>query len=452
MVTKDPTERPGIWGLAIPSIAANLLYSVVAMVQMKFVGSLGPEAVAAIGVGQRVFFALQAVLMAISAGTTALVARAWGANDYDEAGRVTMASLTLGAVFGLALTLPGILAATPVASIFGLDTETISMAAANIRWMSVFNVAFAINMVLGAALRAAGDVWSPLWIGGAVNVVNIPLLYAFIFGEWGFPAMGVAGAAIGGGISFTLGGIVMLVLWLKQGFRVKYVSNGWFRRERFRRLLDIGYPAGLEMIVFQVGFFVFLMLIGNFYGTEAFAAYNLGTNLLMVCFVIGFGFSIAGSTLVGQSLGADDHAGASRSGWRSLIYAVASMGSVGLLIVVFAEPLAILFLGSEPETVARTVEMTVLMGLVTPLLAVEFAIGGALRGAGDTRFPLVATIIGLIVVRCGWAAVFTFLGWPVIWVFAAMVGEYIVKGALLLWRFRSGRWKTIVVNQDLELA
>ena len=206
------------------------------------------------------------------------------------------------------------------------------------------------------------------------------------------------------------------------------------------------------MVVFQVGFFVFLMLIGNFYGTEAFAAYNLGSNLLMVCFVVGFGFSIAGSTLVGQNLGADDHAGAARSGWRSLVYAVLSMGSLGGLIVIFAQPLAVLFLGDEPETVARTVEMTVLMGLITPLLAIEFAIGGALRGAGDTRFPLVATIIGLIVVRCGWAALFTFLGWPVIWVFAAMVGEYLVKGAMLLWRFRSGRWKTVVVNKDLQMA
>ena len=149
-------RRPGIWTLAFPSILSNLLYAVVAMVQTKFVGELGAEAVAAVGAGQRVFFALQAVMMAVSAGTTALVARAWGANDYTEASRVTMASLVLAAAFGLALTIPGVLFAGPVASIFGLDAETVEMASDNIKWLSVFNVAFAVNFIIGAALRAGG--------------------------------------------------------------------------------------------------------------------------------------------------------------------------------------------------------------------------------------------------------------------------------------------------------
>ncbi len=96
--THKHEERPSIWQLAIPSILGNLSYTVVGMVQTKFVGELGAQALAAVGAGQRVFFAMQAVLMAVSAGTTALVARAWGAGDYAEASRVTMASLALPAI------------------------------------------------------------------------------------------------------------------------------------------------------------------------------------------------------------------------------------------------------------------------------------------------------------------------------------------------------------------
>ena len=411
---------------------------------MKFVGTLGPEALAAIGVGQRVFFALQAVLMAVSAGTTALVARAWGANDTVEASRVTMASLVAGSAFALAVTVPGILAAAPVASIFGLDPHTTELAAANVRWMSAFNLAFAANFILGAALRAAGDAWSPLWIGAGVNVLNVPLLYVFVFGHYGFPQMGVAGAAVAGGISFTIGAAVMLAIWLAQGFRLKYVASKWFRRERFARLLHIGYPAGMEVAVFQAGYFAFLMLIGHYYGTTAFAAYNVGASLLMACFVVGFGFSIAGATLAGQHLGAGDPAGAARSGWRSALYAVSAMGSIGLLVAIYAPELAAFFLGDEPETLRLTVQMAYIMAATTPLIAIEFAIGGALRGAGDTRFPLIATIVGLIGARCTLAATFTILGWPVVWVYAAMVAEAVVKGGMLVARFRSGRWKTIV--------
>ena len=146
--------------------------------------------------------------------------------------------------------------------------------------------------------------------------------------------------------------------------------------------------------MFQIGFFSFLILIGNFYGTEAFAAYNIGVNLLAICWTVGFGFSIAGSTLVGQHLGAGDPDAASKSGWRSTAWAMLSMGSLGLLIIIFAEELAVYFIGDQPITVKYTVEFTYILGAMMPLMAIEMAVGGSLRGAGDTRFPLIATLKG----------------------------------------------------------
>jgi putative MATE family efflux protein len=449
--SEQEEKRPGIWQLAFPSILGNLSFTVVAMVQTKFVGELGAQALAAVGAGQRVFFAMQAILMAVSVGTTALVARAWGARDYREASRVTMASLVLAGVFAVAVALLGLLFARDVASVFGLDPLTLDMAAANIRWLCLFNLAFAVNFILSAALRASGDAWSPLWISGFVNVLNLPLLYALVLGNWGAPQLGVAGAAISIGISFTAGALLLMGLWMKNKFRVKHVGGGWWRRHRLKQLLDIGYPAAVEQGVFQIGFFIFLMLIGNFYGTEAFAAYNIGVNLLMVCMTVGFGFSIAGSTLVGQHLGANDHAAATRSGWRSMWLAVLTMGLLGLVTIYFARALATFFLGDEPLTIDYTVQFIYLLGSMMPLLAVEFAIGGALRGAGDTRFPLVATFLGLIGMRCGLAALATWLQVPVFWVYAALVGDYLLKGVLLVWRFHSGRWRTLVRTEDLGI-
>ncbi len=445
------SERPSIWQLAFPSILGNLSYTVVGMVQTKFIGELGPQALAAVGAGQRVFFAMQAILMAVSAGTTALVARAWGAGDYVEASRVTMASLVLAGVMSLIIAVLGLLFAPEFAGVFGLDEATLAMASENIRWLCVFNVAFSMNFILAAALRASGDAWSPLWISGGVNVINIPLLYLFVFGAYGFPEMGVAGAAVAAGLAFTVGGLVLVVLWVKQKFRVKHVGGGWWRRARLRRLLDIGYPAALEQGVFQLGFFAFLMLIGNFYGTEAFAAYNIGVNVLQICMTVGFGFSIAGSTLVGQHLGANDPDGAARAGWRSTWLAMAAMGGLGGLIMFYAEPLTLFFIGDDEITVKRTVEFIYLLGAMMPLLAVDFSIGGSLRGAGDTRFPLMATMLSLIGMRCGLAALATYLGMPVVWVYAALVGDYLLKATMLIWRFQRGRWKTVVRTEDLEL-
>jgi len=120
------------------------------------------------------------------------------------------------------------------------------------------------------------------------------------------------------------------------------------------------------------------------------------------------------------------------------------MGVLGLVVLLNSEWLARLFIGDDEETIRYTVQFVMLLGATMPLMAVEFAIGGSLRGAGDTRFPLIATFLGLIGMRCGLAGLFTWLELSVFWVYASLVGDYALKAALLVWRFRSGRWKTVV--------
>ncbi len=447
MTTIEATEqrqrrkRPTIWELAIPSIAANLMFSMVAMIQTKFVGGLGASAVAAVGAGQRVFYALQAVLMAIGVGTTALVARSWGAGQPEEASRITSSSLMLGGFAGLAIMCVGVLFSRQIAEMFGLDEFTALLAARNIFWLAAFIVGFAIDIILSSALRAAGNTWTPLLFGTAVNLINLPLLYIFIFGKFGAPRMGPAGAAFASGLSLTLCGVVLVTLWMRQKLTIKFFPGDLFQKTRYQRLLHIGYPVAVEQIVLQAGFFVFLTLIGRFYGTEAFAAYNVGVNMLNAAMVIGYGFSIAGSTLVGQHLGAGDVEGAARSGWRACVIAVAAMTTVGLVVVFNAPVLARFFLGSDQIAVQRTTEFTYIMGAMLPLLGIDMAIGGSLRGAGDTRFPLMTSFLGLIGMRCGLAAMFAFAHLPVVWVYSSIIGDYLLKGSLLIWRFKSGRWR-----------
>jgi putative MATE family efflux protein len=441
------SKRPTIWQLALPSIAANLMFSSVAMIQTKFVGSLGAPAVAAVGAGQRVFFALQALLMAIGVGTTALVARAWGAGGQEEASRITSSSLVFGGFVGLVIMLVGMTFSQQIANIFGLDPDTSQLAARNIFWLATFIIGFAIDIILSNALRAAGNAWTPLLFGLAVNLVNLPLLYTFILGKFGAPRMGPSGAPFASGLSFVICGSVLVFLWVRQKLTIKFIPGDLFRKARYQRLLHIGYPVALEQVVLQSGFFLFLTLIGRFYGTEAFAAYNVGVNMLNAAMVVGFGFSIAGSTLVGQHLGAGDVEGAARSGWRACSMAVLAMTTIGLIVVFNAPALARFFLGSDQLAVLRTTEFTYIMAAMLPLLGVDMAIGGSLRGAGDTRFPLMTSFLGLIGMRCGLAATFALFHLPVVWVYSSIIGDYILKGSLLIWRFKSGRWKHVLPNR-----
>ena len=433
--------RPTIWQLAVPSIASNLMFSMVAMVQTKFVGSMGAPAVAAVGAGQRVFFALQALLMAIGVGTTALVARSWGAGQREEASRITSASLMFGGLVGLVLMIFGMLFSHQIAEVFGLDRNAAQLASRNIFWLAAFIIGFAIDIILSSALRAAGNAWTPLLFGLAVNIINLPLLYAFILGNWGAPRMGAAGAPFASGLSFVLCGAVLVILWMRQKLTIKFFPGDIFKKARYQRLLHIGYPVALEQLVLQFGFFLFMSLIGHYYGTEAFAAYNVGVNMLNAAMVVGSGFSIAGATLVGQHLGAGDVEGAARSGWRACSMAVGAMSLIGFLIVINASGLARFFLGSDEIAVQRTTEFTYIMAAMLPLLGVDMAIGGSLRGAGDTRFPLITSFLGLIGVRCALAATFAVIHLPVVWVYSSIIGDYMLKGSMLIWRFKSGHWK-----------
>lgn len=305
----------------------------------------------------------------------------------------------------------------------------------------LFNPSFAVFFALGAAVRAAGDTRTPLWIGGLANVLNVALLFPLVFGAFGFEGLGIKGAALSGGGAFTIGSAVFLWRWWSGKLLVKRGGSGALTRARILRIARIGTPAGLEQLVFQVGFVLFLFIV-SFYGTEPYAAYGVGVRILSFSFVVGSGFSIAASTLVGQHLGARDPSGASRSGWRSMGISIAAMSIFGLLIVLAAEPIA-RFMIDDDEVVRLIVVFIYILGSVQPLMAIEFGLGGALRGAGDTRFPLLIILTGLIGVRVTLAGLAAWFGWPVEWVFAALIADYMVRSLLFTRRFASGRWKFI---------
>lgn len=432
---------PNILGQAWPSVLTNLLFAFVGIVSVRFVSELGADALAAAGAGVQVFYALQITMIAISIGTTALVARSWGAGNREEAVRVTLASLVLGSLLSSVLMIPGIVFAYPIASIFGLNETATQLSADYILWVSVFNIAYAFNFILAAALRAAGDAKTPLWLAICTNIFNLLLLPATVFGFGPIPAQGVAGAAQASGIAFSLSSLLALWLWVQGRLSIQFSWLRFFERTRLMSLIYISYPAAVEQAILRLGFFAFMIIIGRYYGAIPFAAYNIGVNLLSLCFVVGYGFSIAASTVVGQHLGKGNAKGAERSVKEALWLSIISMTLIGAVIILFAETIARLMVSDE-QVLHDTVVFIYILGFCQPLMAVEFAIGGALRGAGDTRFLLWTTLIGLLIVRCSIAGSAALLGLPVFWVYAALIGDYLIKALMLGYRLRSRLWQT----------
>jgi len=435
-------ETLSVWGLAWPPIVGNLLFASVGVISIKAVGTLGAEAVAAVGTGQRMVWVFQALLMAVMTGTTALVARAVGSKNMIEAAHVTRLAIGVSIALSLITTLVIVLFAEKFIGIFGLDPVAQELAVTYLTISILFIPFMAIGMVIGAALRAAGDVKTPMYIGIFTNIIAIYLLLGLVNGQYGMPKLGILGAALAMGISFTIGAAIQLYLWLANKLVVPIGKAGSFTKERLRQLITISYPAGIESFVFQFGMLSFFWIVAM-YGTEEVAAYNIGVNILMLSFILGNGFSVAAATLSGQFLGASDPVAAYKSGYQAAGMTMLAMSLSGLLLAFFAEPIAWFFIQDE-EVVKFAVIFVWIFAMAQPFMALEFSLGSTLRGAGDTRSPLVITIIGLLVIRVPIAFLLYYLEMPVQWIFATLIIDYFVKGILLITRYRSKRWMKVL--------
>ena len=438
----------GVWTLAWPSIITNLFYATSSIAAIKVVGGLGPDAIAAAVTGQRVTFILQAVLTGVLAGSTALIARNWGANNKEEAG--IFFSRTIQLVIFLAL-ISAILIwkfAEPLVIFFGLKGEALVLSTQYLKSIAPFYLAYGCGLGLITALRAIGDVKTPLVIGVIMNLFAVFFMLVLVNGWLGFPQYGVVGAALGNGVSFVIGAALLIVFWLSNQLKVKYSSIFHFDIQRVKAIFEVGLPAALEQVIFQIGITAFLILVA-FYGTEAYAAYGIGVQILSFSIVIGFGFSIAGATLVGQHLGAKDEEQAKRAGWGAMRLSILSMTFFGILIVIFAEPLARYMIDND-EVVRLTVIFIWLLGSMQPLMAIEFSLGGALRGAGDTKTPLAITLTCLLFIRVFLAVIFFLLEARVEVIFSTLVADYVVKGFLYVARFRSDRWMNALKTKEAD--
>ena len=435
---KIPRGSLGVWTLAWPSIITNIFYATSSIVAIKVVGGLGPDAIAAAVTGQRVTFILQAVLTGVLAGSTALIARNWGAKNKEEAGIFFTRTVQLVLFIALITSVVIWRSAEPLVTFFGLKGEALTLSVEYLRSIAPFYIAFGCGLGLITALRAVGDVKTPMIIGVIMNLFAIFFMLVFVNGWLGFPEYGVRGAALGIGLSFLIGAILLIVFWLSNQLPVKYSSIFTLDTYRVKEIFKVGLPAALEQVIFQGGITAFLILVA-LYGTEAYAAYGIGVQILSFSFVIGFGFSIAGATLVGQHLGAGDTDQARRAGWGAMRLSIVSMTFFGILITLFAEPLA-RFMIDNDEVVRLSVIFIWLLGSMQPLMAIEFSLGGALRGAGDTKTPLMITLTCLLFIRVLLALIFYMLDASVEIIFSTLVADYIVKGFLYVARFRSNKW------------
>lgn len=439
--------RTDVWALAWPSVLTGLLMTVNSILDRAFVGSLGPTSLAAVGVGGQVIFLLVSLSMAISVGTTALVARFTGAREPEDARRATGQSLALGLAMGLICTTCAYACADTILRAMAIAPDARFLCRQFLYAGLIGTVPMFVSNAGGAALRAIGDARTQLIAAIAANVVHMLGDWTLMLGHWGAPRLGV----VGGGIAQSCSVCVSLIVVMLRMYRSPLANalRGPVLRLRLSwawRILRIGCPAAANAFLRSTAMLVFTSVLARtLEGTKAVAALPIGATAESIAFMPGFGFSIAASTLVGQALGARDPHRASRYGWSAAFQSAIVMGLMGIVFFTAAKPFAHVF--TKDATVLHlAVDYLRIMAFSEPALAFAMVLTGALQGAGDTLRPTVLTAIS------SW-----FVSLPLAW-FLALVCRWnahgawismcfatILGGLLTSLVFRSGAWKRIRV-------
>jgi putative MATE family efflux protein len=403
--------------LAWPVISENFLQTLLGIVDTIFVARLGAEALAGVGAAVQIMFFVFSILMATSVGSSVLVAQAIGARDSGRAGKISKQSLTWSVVLSIPLVLTGIFFAKPLIDIFGMEAHVTAIGVDYLQVMMGTVVVFSLSFLGGGVLRGAGNSRTPMLVTLIANVINIVLTYGLVFGELGMPEMGAVGSAWGTFYSRLIGfGILFWIMW--RGFNgVSIRGRGdWLPQiTTARQILKIGVPAAIEQLLNSVGFLVMSIVVAQL-GTAAMAANRVAMNALSLSFLPGVGFGMAASALIGQSIGArkpDEGRAVSEIATQ---WAILWMSSLGVIFFFFSRNI-VMFFTSDPAVIEIGAAGLQIMAFTQPFWAITIVQSNALRGTGNSQYPLRVGVTAL------WIAV----------LLGAVAIQYIDGGLGLLW-------------------
>ena len=445
-------KRRLIVGLAWPALAENVLVSLVSMVDMIMVATLGAYAIGAVGLVTQPRFVMLSAFMALNVGSTAMVSRFKGARDRENANLVLNQSLimSIGIAFVLCVVM-FIWGEALVRFIAGgnISEQMIHGALGYLRIQVYGFPILAITITINAVLRGVGNTKAAFYNSTVSNLVNVFFNFCLIGGNLGFPALGINGASIATviGQCAAMGMALWKVLGGKEFVSIDLRKRFSIQIEMIRRIFKIGFPALVEQFFMRVGMMLYTIIITSL-GDHSYSAHMIAMNLQQLSFMTGMAFGAASTSLVGQCLGRHRPDLA-----RLYVKMTQNMSFITAIAVAF-----LLFFGGEAisslyshdqELIRLASNMLKIIAVVNPISSARLVYLSSLRGAGDSRFAALVTFVGMLVVRPVISILLIApqlpfqLGLAGVWI--ALSSDGVVCYFLSRARFLKGKWETIKV-------
>ena len=444
---------PTIMALAWPTVVEQFMQTAVQYIDTAMVGSLGREAVAAVGSTTTINWLVNGTVSAIGVGFLSFIAQSMGAKDINKAKRASAQAVFVCAVVGIFFTVLTTSLSGAVPVLMRVDKPIRNMAAEYFLILYAPMLFRTAMLIFGTVLRAAGDTKSPMVIGIAVNIINVVLNFFFIyetrtvmlFGKeitvFG-AGMGVSGAALASTVAFTVGGIAITVML----FAHKEISPLGYKilpdLNILRPCLKIGFPNMLQRFGTYLGYVVFAAMI-NSLGDMATATNTIASTVESAFYIPAYGMQTAAATLAGNALGANDRQQMRDFSRVILTLEILLMIVSGGLLFAFAEPMMDIFT-DDSEVIALGTTVLRMVALSEPVFGAAIILEGMMLGVGNTVVPFIYNIICMWGVRIvGTFICVEFLHMGLVSAWACMIAHNIVLFVLFLFRYIGGKWNPL---------
>lgn len=441
-IARDRRFLAVVWTLAVPIALQNLLSSALNALDTLMIARLGEVEVAAVGLGNQVFFIYALICFGINTGSVAMMAQNWGRRD--EVGvRKTMAlALSFSTVVGLVITVLALTMPEALMRLLIKDAEVIKAGAIYLRMIALSYIPTALSFTLGASMRAVGNAKTPLIATLISVVVNTILNYAFIFGKLGMPALGVKGAALATVIArlVELGFLIMVIYQYPSVLRLQLSELFPLERDVIRYYFTIVAPVVINEFMWSTGQVMYNKAYALL-GVESTAAVQVYSSVVNIAFVFARGLANACTVIVGQALGEGEPERAYDDAVKFLILSTLAGVVTGGLMILLASPIVSLF-HLKFDVAHLAIRMLTVMGFAFFIRTCNSTlIVGVLRGGGDTRYSMFLEIAAIWLVGVPMA----FFGAGILklridWVVLMVSLEELTKCLIGLRRVRSRQW------------
>lgn len=437
----DRKDTQRVLGIMLPALFELVLSQLFTMVDTIMLGrsEISAIAIAAVGLTNNPTNLVRSILIAINVGTTAGVAWAVGAGDKRSASQIARNALMFMSMIGAAAAVLLYSCAGTIVRFMGAGADTFAYSKQYLQIIAIGLFPLSMTFSVTASMRGVGQTRLPMTYNLLANMLNVVGNYVLIYGKFGLPKLGVTGAALSTMLSQYLGCSLALFTAFRAHTPVQFrFDHDWPLRVKWlRRILNVGLTSMLEQLIMQIGFIIFARQVSGL-GTTIFAAHQIGLSINGLTWMPGQAFGVASTTLVGQSLGAGEKQKA--TDFVRMIHRLSMCVAVlmAALFVTCAPYIAMLYT-TDMEVVALTGGVLRLIALGMPGICTQLPIAAGLRGARDTKFPLMASMAGIWTFRVLLAGPFIRL-WGLTGAWLTIVLDQTTRAVVVYARFKTGRW------------